>query len=275
MRHACVLLLAAGIFVLIGNRPLIAQSDMETDSAKLQLEVDALSSLSDLKLTPDQLSALKDLASDTAGTLSEKPAAISDTYKAALDDTRRALLGKDEDKIEAAEDKMGDLQDKEDPDSEPDVDQSETAKTKAETLLKRLSANQVANFVAQNADDLEDPTQLLLDAIHQCRGMSDDDFADLRDDTTEELGIYAAGINPSRPSAIAGKASRLLSRVHKLSADEYNDQQSALEDEARKLVGGLDPVNVLRHWLDDELADLLSNPELPQAIDELSGAGNK
>jgi hypothetical protein len=68
---------------------------------------------------------------------------------------------------------------------------------------------------------------------------------------------------------------RFLTRVHKMSADEYNEQQSSLEDEARKLLAALDPVSTLRHWLQDELADLLSNPELSSAIDEFNASGNK
>lgn len=284
MRYACAVFVSVGILVLMTNRPAVAQSDTDataapsdnmSDSAKLQLEVDALSTLNDLKLTPEQLSSLKDLASDTAGSLSEKPAAISDAYKTALSDMREALLSKDQDKIDSAQDKMDDLQDKEDPDSDPAVDQSSDAKTKAETLIKMLSVDQVANFVSQNADDIDNPTQLLLDAMHQCRGMSKDDFEGLRDDTAQELGVYAAGVNPAKPSGMISRVNRLLNKVHSLSADDYNDQQSSLEDDARKLVGGLDPVLTLRHWLEDEMADLLSNPQLPQAIDEWKNAGNK
>ncbi len=55
--------------------------------------------------------------------------------------------------------------------------------------------------------------------------------------------------------------------------DEYSDQQSALEADARKLVGGVDPVNCMRHWMENEMADLLANPELSQAIDDWTAAG--
>lgn len=274
MRYACITLFIA-ILVAAVSHPALAQTPELSESAKLQLQVDALSSLDDLNLTPEQLSALKDLASDTAGTLTDSPTAITEAYKTSLKEMREALLTKDDDKIDAAEEKMGDIADKEDPDSEPDVDQSESAKSKAETLVKMLTVSQVAAFIAQNGDDVDNPSQLLLDAIHQCRGMSADDFQGMRDDTAQEIGIYAAGINPAKPPAIVGKINRLLTRVHGLSDDEYSQQQSSLEDEARKLVAGLDPINTLRHWLEDEMADVLSNPQLLEAINEWSGAGNK
>jgi hypothetical protein len=275
MRYARALLLAAGFLIFAATPRGFSQEAPLSPDAKLQMEVDALSSLNDLSLTSDQLSSLKDMASDTAGALSQKPTPMSDIYKSAIVDLRVALLSKDADKIDSAEDKVDDLADKEDPDSQPDIDQSSAAKSKAEALLKMLSVTQVANFVSQNGGDLDDPAQTLLDAMHQCRGMSEQDFQDLRDDTSQELGIYAAGVNTSKTPAIIGKINRFLTKVHKLSNDEYSDQQSTLEDEARKLVGGMDPVNTLRHWLQDEMADLLSNPELIRAIDEYNSAGNK
>jgi hypothetical protein len=276
MRHVYLFLIAAAVFIGAAGRPVAAQTAELTDSAKLQLEVDALSSLSDLNLTPDQLSSLKDLASDTAGTLSDTPAPITEAYTKALKTMRDAILSKNEDNIDTAEEKMGELEDKQDPDSDPDVDQSSAAKTKAETFLKMLKLSQVASYIAENGDDVQDPAQMLIDAMHQCRGMSADDFQDLRDDTAQEIGVYAAGINPSKPSGMIAKVTRFLSRVHGLSDDEYSQQQSSLEDEARKMLGTMDPVNTLRHWLEDELADLLSNPQLIQAIDDWNNAaGNK
>jgi len=275
MRHPYILLLAATISLLVCNRALQAQTDAVSGAVNLEMQVDALSTLHDLNLTPEQLSSLKDLASDTAGTLSDTPAAVTADYKAAIKDMRDALLSKDEDKIDSAEDKIGDVVDKQDPDSEPDVQQSDSAKTKAVTFLKTLSVKQVAGYISQNADDIDDPTELLLDAVHQSRDLSGDDFTSLRDDTAEELGMLSAGANPAKPPKIISKVNQLLNRVHHLKAQEYSDQQSALEDEARKLVAGMDPIVCLRHWMENELADLLSNPQLSQAIDDWVAAGKK
>ncbi|MGA2441591.1 MAG: hypothetical protein ABSH08_11570 [Tepidisphaeraceae bacterium] len=275
MRYPYTLVLAAALSLFIWNRFLQAQTDTLSGGVKLELEVDALAAIHDLNLMPEQLSALKDLASNTAGTLSDTPAPVTADYEAAMKDMRDALLSKDQDRIDIAEDKMGDVADKQDPDSEPDVEQSGSAKTKAVTFLKSLSVKQVGDYISQNSDDIDDPAQVLLDAVHQSRDLSDDDFESLQDDTAEELGIFSGGLNPGRPPKIVSKVDQLLTRIHHLSAKEYKNQQSALEDEARKLVEGMDPISCLRHWMENEMADLLSNPQLSQAIDEWSAAGKK
>jgi hypothetical protein len=274
MRFVCPFVLASLFLVAVGERCSRAQADVKSGTVKLQLEVDALPSLNDLNLTAEQLSALKDMASDTAGTLSSTPTLITDDYKSALKGVREALIGGDSDKIDSAEDKMDDLEDKQDADSSPDVKQSDAAKTKAETFLKTLTMKQVADYISQNADDVDDPAELILDAVHQSRGMSEQDFVGLRDDTAQELGTLAAGVNPTKTPLIIGNVTRLLTRVHSLSDEKYKSDQSSIEDEARKLVAGVDPVNWLRHWMEDELADLLSNPQLVQAIGDLNAGGN-
>ena len=281
MRHAYFVTLIAVLAIAATAQVANAQAEKDTTgggsidltpSVKLQLEVDALTSLNDLNLSPDQLSALKDMAADTAGTLSEKPTPVTDEYISTLKFLRGALLAKNEDKIDLAEDRVGDLGDKQDDDSEPDIAQSDAAKQKGPELLKSLSVKQVAEYVSANADEIDDPTQLVIEAIHQCRGMNDDDFANLREDTAQEMGIFGGGSNPAKTPAIAGKVKNLLNRAHKMSNSEYTDQQSQLEDEARKLVGGADPIPCLRHWMENEMADLLSNPELPHAIEEWTAA---
>jgi len=273
MRHkrtfAIFVLLATASLLANSNRTLFAEDVADAETIKLEQEVDALSALNDLNLSPEQLSALKGMISDTAGTLSDPPTRISAEYKAALKELRTALLSKDQNKIDNAEDKTSDLEDKQDPDSDADVDQSEPAKQKAATLLRMLSPKQVANYIGENSDDVDDPAQLLLDAVHHACGMSDDDFDSLQDDTSERIGILFGGAHPAKPPAVVGKVTRLLARVHHLSADEYKSQQSTLEDEARQLVGEADPIPCLRHWMENEMADLLSNPQLGQALTDL------
>ena len=269
MRRApiCFAVVAVAFFI-VSSRPVIA-ADADTDTTNLQLEVDALSSLNDLALSHDQLVAVKALIADTAGTMSDAPSPITADYKSALQNARTALLGKDQTKIDAAEDKLGDLQDKQDPDSDPDIDQSAAAKQKAPALLKMLSVKQVANYISQNSDDVDDPAALLVDAVHKARDATGDDFDSLRDDTAEEIGVLSNGTHPERPTGMVVKVKRLLTQVHQLSADDYKTQQPALEQEAKKLVANLDAIPCLRHWMENELADLLSNPQLGQAINDL------
>jgi acetylornithine deacetylase/succinyl-diaminopimelate desuccinylase-like protein len=269
MRHLRWPFAGAALLAMLAilNPPsrLLAQTRPEPERVKIEFEVDALSALNDLQLTADQIAALHDLSSDTAATVNDVPAHVDDEYKTALKEMRAALLSRNDDRIEQAQDKLSTLGDKQDPDSEPDFDNTDAAKNKAPGFLKTLSASQVAHYLAQNADDVQDPQDLLIDAIHQSRTLSDDDFDDFRDETSQQLGLLAGGTAPSKTPAVIAKASRFLARVRHLSAQDYDAQKSALEDEARKMVDH-DPIPCIRHWMEGELADLLSNPELQTAL---------
>ena len=248
--------------------PSYGEPEADADTGKLQLEVDALISLNDLQLTHDQFTSLKDMITDTTGKVSEPSSPIAPGQKAALSNTRAALLEKDQKKIEDAEDKLDQIQDKQDPDSDPEVEQSEPAKEKAEGFLKTLTPVQVTHYLSENADDVHDPAQLLLSAVHRAQGLSEDDFGTMQDDTADDVRILLTGPHPNKPVQIGARVKHLLDRVHHLSADDYKTQQASLEDEARQIVGTPDPIVCLRHWMENEIADLLSNPQLGEAINE-------
>lgn len=271
MRYKTLLLLAAAGWVWIFAGPMSeirADDAPSSDSVNLQLKVDALTSLNSLNLSSDQLASLKDICSDTAGSLSDTPAPITNAYKIALQNMHDALLSRDQDKIDAAEDKLGELSDAQDTDADPDVTQSDAAKTKAASFLKLLSPKQIAFYVADNADEIDDPAEVVLDAIHQCHGMDNDDFESLVQDTSEELNLLAGGANPAKPPSIGGKAARLLRKAHGLSDDDFKNQLPSLEDEGKKLVANMDSIQCIRHWMEGEIADLLSNPQLGAALKE-------
>jgi hypothetical protein len=268
MRQAhCLVTGLALLFILCPTSRLSAQSAATTDTVKLQLEVDALGALNDLQLTSDQVAALRDLTSDTAAKVDQSPAPVGADYQAALAEVRLAILSRNDDRIDQAQDKLTALAQKRDADSEPDFEDTDAAKAKATGFLKSLAPSQIAHYLAQNADDVENPGDILVDALHQCRNLSDADFEVLRDDTADEIGLLAGGVNPAKPPLITQKTARFLNRCRHLSAQEYQTQKAALEDEARKMVE-IDPITCLRHWMEGELADLLSNPQLQPALKE-------
>jgi hypothetical protein len=241
-------------------------------TVKLQLEVRALSTLNSLELTAEQLASLKDMAADTAGKPGDPPTPITADDVTALKGLKAALLSHDDDKIDAAQEKVDDLAEKQDADSEPDVEPSDAAKAKAAEFVKLLSPRQVALFIGENGEDVENPGDLLVEALHQSRDASPEDFRSLCEDTAREIGVLAAGVNPAKPPRIAGRVTGLLQRARKMSAAEFSDQQTSLEDEAKKLVAGIDPVMCVRHWMESEIADFLSNPELVDALGEWTPA---
>jgi hypothetical protein len=268
-----------GIFVLSIMAALLAltgtvRSD-ELSPGKLvktQLEVDALSTLNDLNVTPDQLAAISDLSAGAAGAEPAPPAEVNANYAAALSALRDAILTRDEDKIDAAQQHVSDLEDQLDIDT-PTPELTDAACAKVPDALKLFSPHQVAEYLAQNADDFPDVQALLSEAIDECRGLAKDQFADLRDDVADEISTVA-GFKPTAAGKppIHQKIVSFLNRVHALSDDDFKTQRAALGDEAKGLVKDIPAISGIRNWFEHELAELLANPELPRAIEEYQKA---
>ncbi len=255
------------VALLISRSPVArAQTSGTTDVLKLQLEVDALSTINDLHLTPSQLSALQDLAADTTAALPAGSMNVSAARATALAELKAALLTGNDDKIDDAEDNVSSLEDEDNGDDEPDIEPTDAAKGKVTQAIKLLTARQLAGYISANSDDVPDPAEILTDAVNKCQDVSKDDYDSLKDDTTDQLGELAGGLSPTKTPAIIGKAARFLDAARKLSPTDFKNQLPPLQDEARKLGGSIDPVVCIRHWMESDLADLLSNPQLPQAL---------
>jgi hypothetical protein len=63
------------------------------------------------------------------------------------------------------------------------------------------------------------------------------------------------------------KAAALLEKAHRMSAKEYAAGRASLFREARQLVGLLGPTDVLRHYMERVVAELLSNHRLEAALE--------
>jgi len=73
--------------------------------------------------------------------------------------------------------------------------------------------------------------------------------------------------SPTRP--IARRTSELLKLAHSLSDADFDNQRPDLENQAREITK-VDASTALRHWMECEMAQLLSNPQLPLALADRS-----
>jgi hypothetical protein len=238
-----------------------------TDAAKLQLEVSALTTLNDLHVTAAQIPPLRDLLSDIAGPVPTL-AKVDPAYQAAESDLKAALLSGDDDKIDQAREKVADLEDNLAGDAQADVELNDAARNKATPVLKLMSTHQIATFLGNNADDISDPAETVLEVLDHSHGTTDDDFADLRDDAADEIEMLAAGLVPEKKPAIEVKIVAFLNKARKLSDADFAQQRQALTDEAKKLGQEINPIVAIRHWTEQQMAQLLVNPELATALDE-------
>jgi hypothetical protein len=236
------------------------QADEQNDP---RLKAQALDTLYELNLTADQLKGVEKLA---APGKADPPPKLGRKLRNAVNDLCDALAKGDDEKIADLQDKVDELSDVANVDDAV-VERSDAANAKAADVTNLLTAAQLANFIAVYADEVQGPAELLIDTMEDARGGGADEAAykDLRTDTVNEVVALSQG-PATKDSKLADAVGGFLDRVRKLNDADYKAKHAALEEEARKLIGPLDPVTVVRHWVEEEFAILLSNPQLPQAI---------
>jgi hypothetical protein len=233
----------------------------------LSLEVTALQTLNQLRLTPAQLETLRKLAKETAPKLSApKELKGSEQLHKTLSALRDALLKQDDDKVGSLGEKLEALTSEES--FEPDgVEVTEEAQRRAPEVLRLLSARQVASYVGNDPDSIPDPLELMTDALDKVRSLPAQDWKDLRDDVSEHVGLLLAGLDDAKADKISEDVVELLIQARNMKDDEFKAQRKDLEKTARDIIGDVGPTDVLRNIVERALAELLSNPRLPAALD--------
>jgi hypothetical protein len=280
-----LLVLAAGVAVAVAlsgpgkaapKPPPPAGDDKaaKDDLNDLSMEVAALETIHDLQLTPAQLDELARLAkTDGAKDQTRKPAKAGDKVRKALADLRAALIADNDDRIEELAAARDELIEKESPDLDDDFEITDAARKHAPEFLRRLTAAQVAAYLAERTEDLTDPMTMLAETIEQSRKLSGEEWDDARDDAADELGWIVAGADADGAAKVAVKVKELIDRAHKLKDAEFTAQREELDKAARQIAGDLGPTDVIRHFLERALAELLSNPRLAAAVEARTQKG--
>ena len=236
------------------------------------MRVEALSTLNDLSPTREQLQALLKLATGVAGAAVPE-GKLNKRYRGALEELEGALVSGDGVKIDAAQEKVDDLEEKLTIADVDMPDPTEAARRRAGEAVKLFSAPQVAEFVASYAEDIADPVKTITDALELTRGAGDADFDELKNETVEQVAVL---VNGDPKGAVGAKVADILARARKMSDGEFKAKKGELEAEAKRVAGRADPVEVIRHWVSNSMAELLANPELTGAIEaRLKAMGDK
>jgi hypothetical protein len=121
--------------------------------------------------------------------------------------------------------------------------------------------------LASHADEIPEPVECLLEALGKVRDVDPKEWKHLRETISEEVGRGVAGLDVEKASQVGDKVIQLLIHSRALKAEEFKSERPELEKAARAIVGNLSPLDVLRHALVQDLAELLSNPRLVAAVD--------
>ena len=243
-----------------------------TEIPELSLQVWALRSIHEMELTPAQLKAFRAAAApDTASRMGGAKSKVSEKYVAALHALRDALLkGDDDDRITELRDDLETMHEDDEIDVNDDIAITANARTRTPDLLKMLAPSQVAGYIAVYQDEIPDPQVLLRVAIEEVRGAEDDDFKSTLDDTTDEVSVLLAGLDIEKAKPITEQIRAMLKHARDMNDSDFKSKRGDLEADGRKIIGDVGPVTVLQHWLERDIAELLSNPQLTSAIDAKS-----
>jgi hypothetical protein len=236
------------------------------DIHNLHVEVLALETIAQLKLTRPQLEQLAKLAPTTAGKAKpSQPVQVSAEYQRTLRELCDALAdNNNEVRIAELSDKLDELRDKEEPEF-AEVELTAAARRHVPELLQTLSARQVMGFLKDFADEFPDPRDKLEDACEEIRQLEDKEAEELRDEVAGQVGWLTAGLDAAAASKVRQRALELLNRVRKMKDEEYKSKEAERRRQIDGIVGKVGPTDVIRHFTERSLAELLSNPRLSAA----------
>src|SRR5262249_20292363 len=117
-------------------------------------------------------------------------------------------------------------------------------------------------------DELPDPMATMREALRNGEKQKDKEWTATRDDAAAEVAWLVAGFDKPREAKVREQVAGLLDRVHPIWKEkELGDAPAALEKELQEIMGDVGPAEVLRHVIERDLAELLSNPQLAAAIE--------
>jgi hypothetical protein len=237
------------------SKPVVADANL------LSMEVKALRILRGLEATPHQLSEIARTGKTTVGSLGKRePATASGAYVELLGQMRHALVASDEDKIEKLRTQFDELEAKNPPDLDDQVEITDGAEIEAVRLLNIFSPQQVVAYAQSLEDDFPDPLQLILEGLEEGRSLKKEEWETARHKLAEEVGWLVCGLQGEKAAKLEEQVSTYLDEKH---AEE--GKPGNRKSEIRKLVGSPGPVVVLKNVMEHTLAELLSNPQLAQA----------
>lgn len=233
----------------------------------IKLEVDALEKLYHLELSAKQLPKLLTLAEKTAAKMPAPPEVEAGTeYRNVLKSLHAALQAQEEDRIRELSDKLDELQEKETISIEDSFDMTDAAMAAAPKAFQLLSAAQIVAYLAALDDEVPDPAERILSALEEGAELKDDEWKHQRDETAEEVGWLAAGFRTESAARVKNSVIAFLDRNHRFKGEELTKHWPTLEKDAHQLVRNVTSLMVLQHYMERELAELLSNPRAAAAI---------
>jgi hypothetical protein len=260
----CLGILFCVVSTLHGEEP---SKGGKVTPSELALEINALRTLYYLKTTPEQAESLLKLSKHTAAQAGKrKKSKLTADYRRLMEEVRDALVDDDEERVESLEDRLEEKTIRETPEIDDSVDVTDAARTHVPKVMKLFRPNQAAMFLGMYAEQIPDPRERLLDALSRVRGWDLADWQDKRDGLGDEIAQLTVGADKAKYVKTRDAVIDLLARARTMKDEDYPTKRGELEQAAEKILGRTGPTEVLRNFLENELARMLSNPRLEAAL---------
>jgi hypothetical protein len=242
-------------------------ADSKTSLTNLSLEVTALQTLHRFQLTPAQLEAIRKVARDTMSSESRESGKGSSKLRQTFTDLRTALIRGDQERIDTLHQKLDDLLDADDTDLDDEVVITAGARQRVNEVLSFLKPAQVGAFLNDPGEDLPDPLEKLLTALNGAGKLKDDEWKSLCEDTIKTVGWQLGGLEVERARVVEKRVESYLNHIRSLKESERKAQHTELEKSAQEFVARVPPTQILHHFTQRALAEMLSNPRLVAAVE--------
>lgn len=241
------------------------------DANQMSLEVAALQMLQDLDLTANQRTSLTAIAKTIPadGRKRDAPKASGKFIKA-LAALHAALYADNDDAIDSAGEVVEALRESEDPDLDDEIEIVRTAPSRAVEFVRTLSFRQLADYVANLDDDVDDPFEKLKKTFEEVRNCPPVEAKEFCMETSIAIGWMLAGPASEESLTIATQAAKLIERARAMDSNTTKNARLELLASAKQLTGSYAASDILRHVVEHDVAELLSNPRLVDALTLLS-----
>ena len=240
--------------------------------------------LYEFDLSGGQLKQLRAAAAGAGSKQKRATAKGTDGLKNKLREFQAALLERNScDQIDDLRNEIADLAGENDVQLDDGIQITADARTNAAKMLRHFKASQLAAFLAAHAAEVGDPVEIMLDTADQLREMRAKvagarprrgQAHDRRNRGAGAIRIRRRRRTRGRTGrdrkapAVAAEAAKLIDAAASSKENTSAARKKTLE-QAQVIAGKIHPVHVLNNWLEQQVAELLSNPQLPDAIDAM------
>jgi hypothetical protein len=262
MRLSCFFIAA----LLVGLLAPRGEAAPPAELNELSMEVTALQTLFQLNLTSDQLDRLAELARGAADKRPREAASANAAVKETLVELYAALVRHDEKKVQALEEKFDGHFTKGSSDLDDFVSITDAARRKVAAVVRILRPSQVASFLGHYSDDWQGPITRMTEAVENGRKVSNEEWKSMGEEIADEVAWILVGADAATSKELKPRLVAILDRGRAISTKEWSSKKAVFENEVRKLSEKLSPVTALVNTMEHDLAELLSNPRLAEAI---------